>query len=326
MRPLTSSILCFAALIAPTAQAEEPARLGFGFDLLPYVGTSSVDASARRVVSFNLIGGLAGGLDAFELGAAFNLQTGLSRGVQIAGAFNLVDADLQGLQIAGGLNLVTGELEGVQLAPAQSVGRLEGLQLGAVNVATGPVEGVQLGAVNVATGHVDGVQIGAINIAPSASAGVGVLNVYWDGWFDLDVGATETGLALVGVRHGSAALYNTWVVGTHLGRSEDFAFGLGIGAQAFVGESIELSIDLTSVAIADEGRLRDADLQVMLRPQIAWRASADFALWAGPTLNLLMTSREEVEAPGWASELGDAEAGERSTWLWAGFGVGVRLL
>lgn len=302
-----------APVPAPTDGRDEPSvSIPFGVDLVPYIGTSSALPRARRVVSLNLVGGLAGGLDAFELGGAFNLHSGEVRGLQLSGALNLVDGPVRGVQLAGALNLATDALVG--------------LQLGTFNVAGGGVEGAQVGVVNVAGGEVDGLQLGVINVAPKAKAGIGLVNVYWDGWADMDVAITETTLALAGVRHGSGALYNVYYAGTRLDRPRDFTVGIGIGGRWLITPDLELSIDVTTFSTALEGRFTGLHSQTSLRPQIAWRIADAFALWAGPTLNVLATDHDAlaVDVPSSAVRLSDASE-DVQVWLWPGFAAGVRL-
>lgn len=300
---------------APVAPTEEPTvTVPFGVDLVPYIGTSSALPGARRVVSFNLVGGLAGGLDALELGGAFNLHTGDVRGLQLGGAFNFVHGAVHGGQLAGAFNVASDELLG--------------LQLGTINVAGDHVEGAQVGVINVAGGEVDGLQLGVINVAPKAKVGVGLINVYWDGWAEVDVAMTETTLALAGIRHGGEeeGLYNVYYAGTRLDRPRDLTVGIGIGGRWLLTPELELSIDVTTFSTAIDGRFTGLHSQTSLRPQIAWRVADALALWAGPTLNVLATDHDasDVDVPSTAVRLSDAGE-DVQVYLWPGFAAGVRL-
>ncbi|MFO0744290.1 MAG: hypothetical protein U1F43_01275 [Myxococcota bacterium] len=312
-----------AAAPAQTA----PPTVPIGVDFLPYAGTSSALPHARRVVSLNVVGGLAGGLDAFELGGAFNLHSGLVRGLEIAGALNVVDGPVHGGQLAGALNLATDELVGLQLGALDlAIGPVTGAQIGAVNIAGGDVRGAQIGTVNIADGDVHGTQIGVVNIAATADAGIGLVNVYWDGWAEADLAVSETSLALVGVRHGSSALYNVYYAGTRLDRPSELSVGFGIGGRWLLNRHLELSFDVTTISTAIDGRFSRLHAQVALRPQIAWRIADTFALWAGPTLNVLTTEYhdEDLGLPASAVRLSDRGA-DTQVWMWPGFAAGVRI-
>lgn len=380
--------------------AEEP--VPFGFDFLPYAGSSSHAPARRRVVSLNLIGGLSGGIDAFELGLVFNVDQGLVSGLQLAGALNLVLADLAGVQWAGVANVVTGEVRGAQAAPINyargrvlggqlgalnlagpvvglqagaldiASGRVLGLQLGALNIADGEaqglqasalniagrvrgaqlaavnvvggdvrgaqigalnvtdggVRGAQIGTLNIASGPVDGLQLGVINVARRADVGIGVLNLYWDGWSDADVVGNESGMLLAGVRHGSGALYNVYYVGSHLSsEGSDLVAGLGLGGRVPLGPRVELALDVVNLWMA-RGADYDGILNLSsLRPQLSWRANHALALYLGPTLNIEFAEAERVREvdPLLGDWRIDEDARDHDLRMWFGFVAGIRI-
>ncbi len=332
---------------APVVEAapETPvaAPIPFGFDLFPMVGTSTAAAERRRVASLNLGGGLSGGIDAFELAAGFNIATGEVRGAQIAGGVNVVLSDVKALQIAGGVNLATGALAGAQLAPVNlalggvdglqlgpvslSGADVRGLQLGVVNVAAGEVDGVQLGVLNVATGDVDGLQLGVVNIARNASAGIGLLNVYTEGWTDGELVGTDAGMLLTGVRHGSGAFYNVYYVGAQLGDETKFAYGLGLGLRRQLSERVEIAMDLSSVKAGVGTERAESAFIGALRPHVTVKLLEGLAIYAGPTLNVQVTDHADVLVDPLlgAWDLTDADA-DVHVRMWPGFSAGLRIL
>jgi len=172
---------------ARAAEGEQALRsTPIGVDILPMVGTSTfARGTDRRAVSFNLIGGYAGAVDALEVAGVFNLERHRVSGLQLAGTFNANAGTLTGSQLAGAVNLTGGWARGHQLSGAANVvgSGLEGAQLtgganlagavrglqasGAANLAAGDLRGAQLsGGVNLVSGPVDGAQIsGAANLA-----------------------------------------------------------------------------------------------------------------------------------------------------------------
>lgn len=206
---------------APTA-CERPGPFAeFGFDLVPFVGTSR-----RRHVSVGLVGTLSDGVHGIAAGSAFNVDTAFVCGAELAGAFNVASGPVSGLQAAGSFNVAAANLRGAQLAGAVNVaaGPMTGLQgagalnfaldtegaelagagnvtrslhgaqlAGAFNVAT-TVRGAQLaGGLNVATG-VHGAQLAPINVAAGPVHGVqiGVINVATQADFALGVISVAT--------------------------------------------------------------------------------------------------------------------------------------
>lgn len=151
-----------------------------GADFVPYLGTSLADGpDIERAFSFNLLGGITGGIRGFELGAGLNIVTRAMCGAQLSWGVNLVHGPAKGAQI-GLVDVAAGRVDGVQLGLLDVAGgALTGGQLGLIDVAAGPVTGFQLGLVDVASGGLEGAQIGLLNIAarPSVGLQLGQLNI-----------------------------------------------------------------------------------------------------------------------------------------------------
>ena len=129
------------------------------FSLLPVIGTNGVMSPSTTVdYSFNLIGGLNGGVNIFEIGGIFNAVWDTVRYVQIAGAFNLVGGPQYGAQVAGIANVNGSSFEGAQVS-------------GLLNFTQGPFDGAQVaGFGNGVIGSMDGVQAaGFANYAGDSS-------------------------------------------------------------------------------------------------------------------------------------------------------------
>lgn len=245
-----------------------------GFDLFPLLGTSTALPEARRTVSLNLIGGVSGGIDAFELGSTFNLTLGPVRGAQLTMGAN-ASGDLAGLQLAGAAN-VADEVRGAQL----TVG---------ANVANGDVQGLQLSTVNVA-GRVDGLQLGVVNVARTSTASVGLISILTNGFTELEVFGSDEGLAMAGIRHGGDHVYNLYYAGARLiGERPQFAFGLGLGWRHRFSPTFEFSSDVTATGLADRTAFSGATALFKLRSLASWRPTSKVALFAGPTLTTLLT-------------------------------------
>jgi RNA polymerase sigma factor (sigma-70 family) len=164
------------------AAAEGQRSLAFGADLVPMLGTSLVARRAVRNVSFNLVGGLAGGLDGVEIGSAFNIVTGSACGLQIAGAVNVAWEQAHSVQIAGAVNVAWEQAHGAQIAGAVNLGgAVRGAQIaGGANVAT-TLYGAQIGPINLSTGETSGAPIGVIDLGRDLhGAQIGVIDVAED--------------------------------------------------------------------------------------------------------------------------------------------------
>lgn len=226
---------------APTLEEpHEPGKkrkkhiVGFGIDLVPFIGTSGgARGSDRRLFSLNILGGYSGGLLRWELSGIFsvvtgdvvgtqiagalNYSTGSARGFQLAGATNIALRGTYGAALSGGLNysggeagglllsttnIVGGMMWGAQLGAFNYAGQLKGLQLAAANYTKGPLMGGQIGAVNMHSDHFQGVQFGGANINAAGFHGVqvGAANINTAGFYGAQVGAFNLN---VGNQHGA---------------------------------------------------------------------------------------------------------------------------
>jgi hypothetical protein len=255
------------ALVATPPPAERPAPpacsqsadLAFGFDLAPRVGTSSAAPNGVRVLSVNLFGGLAGGLHGFELGAGVNIERQFACGLQVAGVSNVVGGPVEGAQVAplnwalggvqglqvGVVQIARASMKGVQFGPLNLVtGPLAGSQLGTTNIVGDRVSGAQIGVVNIATGRVQGTQVGLVNYADDSDASIGLVSVVRHGHTDVEAWGTESGLAIAGLRHGSALLHNVYGAGVQLGGQREWALVFGLGVHASLAPWMGLDVDL----------------------------------------------------------------------------------
>lgn len=267
--------------------------------------------------------------------AGFNVAGDAVRGGQIAPVFNVTGEDLAGMQLAGGFNRAGGTLKGLQLAGGLNSNRgpVTGMQLaGALNLAAGDVQGVQLAAINIATGPVQGMQLGVFNVAPSASVGIGLFNIYWDGELEAELYGSDDDLMMVGIRHGGTRVYNVYHIGTRQTGEPDLplAYGMGLGWRIGFDRSAEFSVDATATSILGGMRSWSWKEQVnlfKLRPMVTLRAADALALFGGPTVTVMVNARP-TDAGDYARfktwQLATVEDGAEVA-IWPGFTFGVRL-
>ena len=324
---------------------DEQKTIPFGFDLLPFVGTSSALPHAEREVSINLIGGLSGGIEKAELAGVFNVTTGAVDGAQLAGTANVVTGSVNGAQLSGSLNIAGESVNGIQGAGAVNVaamgvsgiqgagtlnvidGDLAGLQAaGAANIVTGDVQGGQLGVLNVAVGEVTGGQIGILNYARASTGSIGLVSIVPEGFTDVEIFASEEGLTLAGLRHGTERIYNVYYAGSRLtADGADFAYGLGLGWRRPLAPSWELNIDLTGTHVVTDGSWENGDSLTKLRAIGAWRANDRIAVFGGPTLTVHLADNDSDEFSDlelWSLTEADDEV---QAGMWIGATLGIRI-
>jgi hypothetical protein len=298
-----------------------------GVDFLPFVGTSSLTGmSSVRRFSFNVLGGVSAGLQGFELGGLFNVESRFTCGVAIAGLMNLTLGPVRGAQLsgivnagrelrgvqAGLINVSVGESRGVQLglvdvasrsfSGAQmglidvSAGDLRGTQIGLVNVATKATVGAQVGLVNVSGGPVRGAQIGLVNVAERCTFCLGLINVIRRGRLHVDVWGQESGLIMAGLKHGGDYFHTIYGVGVEpFHGNPRMAFALGIGGHAPLSARFFLDIDVIAYSLHDVPSFNPSATLSQSRAVLGVRAVERLAIYAGPTFNVM--NRWQARAP-----------------------------
>lgn len=202
-----------------------PIQVSFAYPL----GTNGVNSMKYTSnFSFNILYGMNGGVNGFELGGIFNYNKGGVRGAQIAGVMNMNMQASNGALISGVLNYQKDDFEGLQLSAINiNLGNFNGAQIGVITLADDfigaqlgtvsiardfnglqggtisiarDLKGAQLGTINIVRDF-NGLQMGTVNVARSAKgAQIGVINIMGE-----DNGAIPIGLISV-VKNGYYAL------------------------------------------------------------------------------------------------------------------------
>jgi hypothetical protein len=168
MKTILTSILIFL-LLGQTLQAQEDStaheRRPFQFTFLfpPLSTNGAKNSQIVNDVSLNLLVGVSGGVESFELGGFINIDKYYVNGFQLAGFGNTVGGAVSGAQLAGFYNVNGSALDGFQGS-------------GFVNVAGSEVKGAQIaGFVNVAGDSLEGFQgAGFINVSGTTKKGAQV--------------------------------------------------------------------------------------------------------------------------------------------------------
>lgn len=123
---------------------ERKFQLGFW----PGIGTkSALKGQQENNISFNVLGGYAAQVDAFELGGLFNIVQKHVRSLQIGGLFNVVGGAVNGVQIGGLHNYVAGDVNALQIGGLANINKsaTTGLQIGGLYNQTQFFTGMQIG-------------------------------------------------------------------------------------------------------------------------------------------------------------------------------------
>jgi len=284
------------------------AEQSYQLSLLPGISTHGL-SSSRTVsrVSFNLIGGHAGGVSGVELSGVFALNELDVAYAQAAGLFNLVGGNVRGIQAAGIANRVVGSFEGLQVA-------------GLYNAMGKHITGMQLAGIMSRAGKVNGVQLAAlVNLADSSDYPIGLVNLIKNGHRNLSIEGDEQGYLRLSFRSGGRVLYGIIGLGYGLaGQQLPYQVQTGIGARLITGALVGLNAELTGRANTDFHR-QQFRYDMALLPQV--RLTPWLDLYGGPSLGAVSSNRPLLtdEQPWTIRRFRDG----KGAWV-AGFTTGIR--
>ena len=263
------------------------------------MGTNGAQAMEySNSYSLNIVFGMNGGVDAFELGGVGNYNSGDVRGVQIAGVSNINMGETSGFQLAGVTNTNLSNSSGLIWSGTLNTvfGNSRGVMISNINVTSGEMKGLQVGTVNYAAKS-EGVQLGLINVAAEGadSLPIGLINYVKDGYFAVEASAGEILYGNVRYKMGVERFYTIFSAGSTVDeRDPVFSYGLGWGTLIPLAEGYKLVLEATCNEILydydwDEGvnllNKLDMNLQIAMGDHLS--------LFAGPSFNVYVTDEED---------------------------------
>ncbi len=262
-----------------------------------------------------------------------NMIGGSGYGFQFAGITNTVNGDFCGIQVSGISNVANGDFIGGQFSGISNLNTgdfIGGQYAGITNVNSGNLIGSQVSLVNRAK-KVNGFQIGLINISEEFESGVpfGLINFVKKGYHAIEIAGGESIFGNVNLKLGVDKLYTIYKLGYALNEEDEyFSFGFGFGTKIKISEKIDLSIDLSNNQIVEPtyspkfNNLTKADFS------IRYNLGKHISLFAGPSFNVYVSEYDnELNNTGinipyemykyeWWNE-------EGSTSIWIGANAGV---
>ncbi|HKJ43235.1 MAG TPA: hypothetical protein VKA27_14155 [Sunxiuqinia sp.] len=213
-----------------------------------------------------------------------NIILGEVDGVQIAGFLNFSKARMQNFQAAGFMNISMDDAKGIQLA-------------GFSNITNGNLDGAQIsGFLNVAR-KLNGLQLGIINLADTIESGVpiGILSIVKHGFREFEVSFSEGLNAQATFKIGVDKFYNIFTVGNKfIGADYMWGFGYGIGTRLINNEQLIAQLELISYHINEGSHWTNSynDLQ-QARLTFSRKVNRNFSVFAGPTINLMISENRK---------------------------------
>ncbi len=236
--------------------------------------------------------------------------------VQIAGVINR--GKRSNAQIAGVIN--TADTAQVQISGVINVTNASSFQLSTINVTR--KGNFQLGVVNVRD-TADGISLGVINIVKKG------------GLMEVEAGGSEILHAMLSFRSGTQKLYSIITAGYNFS-DKVFATGFGLGTEITLKNRWRLNLEGIHYNLynkdfdewrdshEDDFEWDDYDYAglTQLRPTINYKFAEHFKIYAGPTLNLLITDKNfDFKAP---YSIWNVTEKEVKLDAWIGFTAGIR--
>ncbi|WP_044208119.1 LA_2272 family surface repeat-containing protein [Flammeovirga sp. OC4] len=310
MKNLIFNLFAFL-FITSSVFAQEKNSRPFQISFLYPLGINGTNTQVASDGSFNVLWGVNGGVNYFELGGIANVNNGDVRGGQIAGITNVTRGESNGLVISGITNLNTSSARGLQLAGINnytnnevngaqisgisniSGGDMNGAQIGLINTVRGNLKGAQVGLVNY-TDSLNGAQIGLINVVKDGAKGtpIGLINVVKNGYYAVEVGVGETVWGNVNFKMGTQKFYTIFKAGyTQYNDKNVNTFGAGFGTQLELAKRVNLALDLSANQVVHDNTWKDTGLNLLNKADlnVQVKLAKNISIYAGPSLNVYTT-------------------------------------
>lgn len=242
-------------------------------------------------------------------GAAFINVARHVEGAQFSAAIAWADSTT-GAQIAGAAAFTAREMKGLQFSPLSFASDVHGAQIGVMNIG----------------GYVKGFQLGVLNIARTSDVSVGALSFISEGRTHVDAWANSAAMASVAVQHGSRWVHNYYGVSVSLAGREGVALGplLGIGLHV-PADPLFVDVDLISHLLFDPEKSEAPQSLHEARVIVGLQLAPEFAVYAGPSFNALLTKASETPRARTVSSFEWTVTGDdQRTYFWPGLVAGIR--
>jgi hypothetical protein len=260
------------------------------------------------------VAAISGKMTGAQVAAAFAFADGELNGLQLAGVFGWSDKrlsgaqisgiagqtfnDVYGLQLSGGVSIARARVRGVQAAGLLNIGRVDGLQIGLLNVSA-EVNGVQIGLFNVAR-KVTGFQLGLINITDTLKGeSLSLASILRPGTIHLSVWGSNSLNGNFGIKFASQYTYSILSAAVH---AEDkkalFGAGLTLGlrlAKPFSIDSFALSGDVGGYRLfRKDGSFGEHDEMLKIRTYASYEIARRLTVFAGGGVFLGFRGDEDI--------------------------------
>jgi len=238
--------------------------------------------SANGIILSGLVNIANDSSKAISLAGLSNLNNGNYLGIQAAGLTNTVKGDYIGIQTAGISNFNTGDYFGGQFA-------------GITNTTLGNLTGMQAGLINKAK-KVNGLQVGLINIADEFETGIpiGLFSFIKNGFHALDIEHNESVYGNLNLKLGVKHFYNIFKFGYMPKKGhEHITYGYGVGSMVSITDNFKLSLDVTGNHIVANPNVFKIDFLAKTDLNLRYHLTKNIGFFAGPSFNIYFSENNE---------------------------------
>lgn len=357
---LTVLLLLTMGLMAQEDKTTTPAQVSF---IYPMGTNGKQSAHISNTFSFNILYGVNGGAQSFEIGGIgnqnhgdvkgfqlagiSNITKGTSSGVVIGGITNVCTESTQGLHISGIANISKTNAQGAQLAGIANVNGehangmmlsglanvvtkdMKGTQISFINSTHGTMNGLQLGFINFAN-KLKGFQLGFVNVSDSLNgAALGFISYARNGYFLLEASNSEVLYANLSYKMGTTQLYNIYTTGFTRYNSKDvYSYGLGLGTLIPLHQRHALAIEGVTNHIVYDNEWDDLNLLNKLNISYQFHLTNRISLVGGPSLNFYVTEVELNDKYGtlnMPTPVWEHKGDKNMHYMWIGYNVGITI-
>jgi hypothetical protein len=282
--------------------------------------------------SLNILFGLNGGVNGAEIGGLMNYNKGEVKWFQLAGITNINEKQSRGLILSGVSNIVMDSSSGALISGVFNYSKYEakGFQLSTINIAATEFSGFQLGVFNYAN-KLDGVQLGVVNIVGNVESGVpiGLITIVKnDGHYEFEATAGEVLYANLNYKMGIEQFYTIFKAGYSSYKSKPvYSYGFGFGGNVSLAEKHKISIDLSANNIVYDNNW-SGELNLLNKADFNYKYSISekLSLMAGPSFNVYVTQEKidgEYGTLNIPYTIYTKEKAESKLYMWIGFNAGL---
>lgn len=345
-------------LFAQDVKTTSPVQVTFFYP----VGSNGQNAMDKaNNFSLNVIWGMNGGVNGFELGGIgnfnkgnvtgaqiggiCNINTGSFNGAVVGGIANLTKEDTKGLQLAGIANLNGGETNGLMLsgitnfAQKNSKGaqvslinfafeNMNGFQLGLVNYTKG-MDGFQLGLTNYAK-KMKGFQMGLVNVSDTIDGiALGLISFTKDGYYAVEASNSEVLYAHISYKMGVSKLYNIYTLGYGRYENKDvYSYGLGLGSLGSLHPRHSVAIEGIANHMAYDSNWDNLNLLNKFNLTYQFHLTNRITLFGGPSLNHYITDfmiNGKYGTLKMPKPIWEHASNNHMQYMWIGYNAGINI-